>query len=173
MQLLRDADALQQLAGARLGRVAVLLGERRFELRGADVVLLGGVGIRVDRVLVLLDLPHFAVAHQHDVEHAHVLVGELVLLELAQPLVRIERDVAAGRLEIAAENPDQRRLAAAVGADQPVPVAVAELDVDVLEQGLRPELDRDVGGGEHGVSRRRQRAAGWRRVRRGENPPFC
>ena len=37
------------------------------------------------------------VAHQHDVEHADVLVGELVLRELAQALVRVERDVAARR----------------------------------------------------------------------------
>ena len=89
------------------------------------------------------------VAHQHDVEHAHVLVRELVLLELAQPLVRVERDIAARRLEIAAEDLHQRRLAAAVRADQAVAIAVAELDADVLEQGLRPELHGDVGGGQH------------------------
>jgi hypothetical protein len=58
-------------------------------------------------------------AHRHDVEHAHVLVGELILLELAQPFVRIERHVAAGRLGIAAENADQRRLAAPLAPIRP------------------------------------------------------
>ena len=149
VQRLGDADAEQQLAGARFRRVAVLLGERRFELGGPDVVVLGRVGVRVDGVLVLAHLPHFAMAHQHHVEHAHVLVGELILLELAQPLVRVERDVAARRLEVAAEDLHQRRLAAAVRADQAVTIPVAELDADVLEQGLRPELHGDVGGGQH------------------------
>ena len=42
------------------------------------------------------------------------------------------------------------RLAGAVGPDQAVAVAVAELDGDVLEQGLGPELLGDVGCDEHG-----------------------
>ena len=40
-------------------------------------------------------------------------------------------------------------LPAAVGADQAVAVAFAELDGDVLEQGLGPELHGDVGRDEH------------------------
>ncbi len=73
---------------------------------------------------------------------------ELVLAQLAQPLAAVERDVAGRRLEIAAEDFHERRLAAAVGADQAVAIAVAELDRDVLEQGLGAELHRDVGRSE-------------------------
>jgi hypothetical protein len=77
-------------------------------------------------------------AHQHDVEHAHVLVGELILLELAQPFVRIERDVAARRLEIAAENADQRRLAAPLAPIRPVPIPVTELTLMFSNRGFAP-----------------------------------
>ena len=91
---------------------------------------------------------------QHDVEHALVLVGELVLPQLAEPLVGIDRHLARRRLELAAEDLHERRLAAAVGADQAVAIAAAELDGDVLEQGLGPELHRDIGGNQHGKTPR-------------------
>jgi hypothetical protein len=93
--------------------------------------------------------------------------------------VRIERHVAAGRLEIAAENADQRRLAAPIGADQAVPIAVPELDGDVFDQRLCPELERDVGGSEHGVSRclvsaaRRMAICAAKRRNAQENRAFC
>ncbi len=86
--------------------------------------------------------------HQHDVEHAELFETELILAKLAQPLAAVEDDIARGRLEIAAQDLHERRLAATVGADQAVAIAVAELDRDVLEQGLGAELHRDVGRGE-------------------------
>ena len=62
------------------------------------------------------------------------------------------RDVAGGGFQLAGEDLHEGRLAGAVGADQAVAVAFAELDGDVLEQGLGPELHGDVGGDEHGNS---------------------
>ncbi len=149
VQLARDSYAQQQLAGARLRGVAVVLGELRLEVGRAHVVLFGRVGVGVDRVALGHRLPHLAVADHHHVEHAQVLEGELVLAQLAQSLVRVEHHVARARLEVAAEDLHERRLAGTVRADQAVAVAVAELDGDVLEQGLGPELHRDVGGGQH------------------------
>ncbi|MPM84551.1 hypothetical protein SDC9_131624 [bioreactor metagenome] len=61
-------------------------------------------------------------------------------------------DVAGGGVEVAAEDLHEGRLARPVGADQAVAIALAELDVDVLEQGFDPELHGDVGGDEHGDS---------------------
>ncbi len=74
-----DADAEQQFARARFGGVAVVFGELRFELGGVHVVVVGRVGVRVDRVALGHRGPHFRVAHHHDVEHAHVFIRELVL----------------------------------------------------------------------------------------------
>jgi hypothetical protein len=90
------------------------------------------------------------VAHHHHVEHAHVFIRELVLAQVGHALVRILGDVACARVEDAAQDLHERRLAGAVGTDQAVAVAVAELDGDVLEQGLGPELLGDVGCDEHG-----------------------
>ena len=91
-------------------------------------------------------------AHQHHVEDAHVFVGELVLLQVGHALVLVLRDIAGGRLQRAAEDLHEGRLAGTVGTDQAVAVAFAELDVDVLEQGFGPELHGDVGGDKHGDS---------------------
>src|SRR4029078_13486118 len=93
------------------------------------------------------------------VEHAEIFETELILAKLAQPLAAVEDDIARGRLEIAAQDFHERRLAAAVGADQAVAIAVAELDRDVLEQGLGAELHRDVGRGEQDDSVRCKRLA--------------
>jgi hypothetical protein len=65
------------------------------------------------------------VALHHHVEHALVLVGELVLVQLADAHPVLQHDVAGALLELAAEDLHERGLAAAVRADQAVAVAVA------------------------------------------------
>ena len=144
-----DAKPQQQLAGARLGGVAAELREMRFEVGGAKVVFLRRIGVGIDRVALRLRGPQLLVAHEDDIEHPLILVGKLVLLQLAEPLVGIGGDVAAGGFEVVAEHFHQRRFPAAVGADEAIAVAVAELDGDVFEQGPRPELHREIGGREH------------------------
>jgi hypothetical protein len=73
-----------------------------------------------------------------------IIVAELVLLEVGHALARIERDVAGGRLQHAGQDLHESGLARAVGADQAVAVAFAELDRDVFEKRLGAELDGDV-----------------------------
>ena len=87
-------------------------------------------------------------AHDH-VEHALVLVAELVLIQLAEPHARLQHDVAGARLEIAAQHLHERGFARAVRADQAIAVAVGEFDRDLLEERLGAELNGDVGSGEH------------------------
>jgi ATPase subunit of ABC transporter with duplicated ATPase domains len=68
-----------------------------------------------------------------------------------------ERDVAGGGFEQAGENFHQRRLARAVGTDQAVAVALAELDGDVFEQRLGAELYGEAGGDDQdGIPRRKE-----------------
>jgi hypothetical protein len=43
----------------------------------------------------------------------------------------------------------ERDLPAPLAPIRPVAIALAEFDVDVLEQGFGPELHGDVGGDEH------------------------
>jgi len=77
-------------------------------------------------------------AHDHSVEHRVVFKRELVLAQFAEALVTVDRD-RAGRLgQVSTQYLHEGRLAAAVCADQAITVAVAELDRDVLEQGLGP-----------------------------------
>jgi hypothetical protein len=145
-----DADAQQQLAGARLGVVAAHFAEFGFEFGGVQVIFLGRLRVHVDGVLFLHHPPHLGVALQHHVEHALVLVAELVLAQPRHALAGVERDIARSRLQFAGEDFHEGGFAAAVGADQAVAVAVAELDVDVLEQGFGGKLQGDAGSGKHG-----------------------
>ncbi|MNN75023.1 hypothetical protein D3C81_1912880 [compost metagenome] len=87
-------------------------------------------------------------AHDHRVDHGEFLVGELVLAQLAQAGVRLEHDLTTGRLQVAAEDLHEGRLAATVGADQAVAVAVVEFDGNVFEQRLGAELHGDISGGD-------------------------
>jgi hypothetical protein len=90
------------------------------------------------------------VTHHHHVEHAHVLVSKLVLAQEGHALVGIEADVASRGLQHTGKNLHEGGFSGTVGADQAVAVALAELDGDVFEQGLGPELHGDVVGGKHG-----------------------
>ncbi|MNF74268.1 hypothetical protein D3C84_562960 [compost metagenome] len=143
----RDAQAEEQLAGARFGGVAVHLGELGLQLGHGHAVFLAHFRQRVDAVALGLHLPQFFVTHDHGVDHVEFFVGELVLAQLAQAGVGIQHHLAAGGLEVAAEDLHEGRLAATVGADQAVAVAVVELDGNVFKQGLGPELHGDVSGG--------------------------
>jgi len=42
--------------------------------------------------------------HEHHVEHARILIRKLVLAELADTLVAVDRDAARARVELAAED---------------------------------------------------------------------
>jgi hypothetical protein len=78
-----------------------------------------------------------------------IFMRELVLPQLAHALILVDSDVTSARLEIAAEDFNERGLAAAVGADQAVAVALTELDRDVFEQRLAVELHSDARGNDH------------------------
>jgi hypothetical protein len=108
------------------------------------------VRIGVDDVALFHGVPHLDMALHHDVQHALVFVGELVLVELAEPQARLQHDFAGALLQLAAENLHEGGLAAAVGPDQAITVAVGELHRHLLEQRFGAELDGDVRGGKHG-----------------------
>ena len=152
MQPLLDLDAEQQLTRARLGRVSVELGNLRLQLRRVKIIGVACVGIGIDRIALLQNVPESLVTHHHYVEHALIFVGELILLQLAEPLAGIDRYISGAGFEVPTENLHERRLAAAVGADQAITVAFAELDGNVFEQRLRAELHGDVGRREQGIS---------------------
>ena len=142
----RNIQAQQQLTGAGFGGVAVQLGEFRLQLTGADAVFLAHFRLGVDAVALFLDLPQLFVAHDHGVYYRVFLVGELILAQLADALVRVLGHIAGGRLQVPPENLHKGGFAAAVGADQAVAVAVAEFHGHVFKQRLGTELHGEVGG---------------------------
>ncbi|MCY1292592.1 hypothetical protein D9M70_418250 [compost metagenome] len=143
-----NAQAEQQFAGAGFGGVAVHLGELGFQLGHRHAVLFAHFRQRIDALAFGLHPPQLGVAHDHGVDHRELLVGELILAQLAEAHVGLEHHLAGRGFEVVAEDLHESRFAAAVGTDQAVAVAVAELDGDVLEQGLGPELHGDVGCGD-------------------------
>ena len=146
-----DAGVDQDRARTRLGRVAVVLGDPALEFRRLHVVGVGGVWVRVDPVALVNRGPELDVTLHHHVQHALVLVGELVLVELAEAQAGLQHDVAGAWLQVAAQDLHERGLAAAVGADQAITVAVAEFNGDIFEQGLGPKLHGDIGGGDQNL----------------------
>ncbi len=143
----RDTHAQQQFAGTRLGGVAVVFGKLHLQVRHLHAVLFAHLRQRIDAIALGLHLPQLFMAHDHGIEDRVFLKAELILAQLAEALVGVEADIAGARFQVAAEDLHQRRLAAAVGADKPVAVAVAELDGDVFKKRLGAELHGDIGGG--------------------------
>ncbi len=133
-----DAEAFEDLAGARLEGVAVVVEDQVFELGVAVAVeILVGVGQQL--FFFLHGLPELLVAHHDDVENREGLVFEVVLLEHAQPqLLGHVEDPFAGHF-LAGENLQEGRLARAVGADEAVTVARVELEAGALEERLLAE----------------------------------
>ena len=141
----------QQLSGACFSGVPVQFRKMCLEVRRAYVIFLARIGIGVDGVPFVLRFPELCMPHQHDVEHALILVFELVLAKFSQSLALVYGHVAIGSLEVAAEDFHERGLAATVRADQAVAVAIAEFDRNVFKERLGAELDCKICCGKHGV----------------------
>ncbi len=144
-----DAGVGEDGAGARFGVVTAVFGEHALEFRRPHVILVGGVGIGVDAIALLHRRPQLRMAAHDHVEHALILVAELVLIQLAEPHPDLQHHVAGACLEIAAQHLHERGLARTVRADQAVTIAVAELDRHLLEERLGAELNGDIGCGKH------------------------
>ena len=142
----RNTDAEQQFAGARFGGVAVHLAVFDFQVGHFIAVFLAHFGQRVDAIALLLHFPQLAVAHDNRIQHGECFEGELILAQLTDTLVRVERNVAQRRLEIAAEDLHKGRFTAAVGADQTITVAAAKFNGDIFEQRLTAKLHGNVAG---------------------------
>ena len=145
MEFQSDTDAEQQFTRARFGRVAVVLGEFRFEFGSFHVIVVGGIGIGINGIALHHGLPHFGMPHHDDVQHTHVFVCELVLTQFAKPFARIEHDGSGSRFQITAQNFHEGRFAGAIGSDQAITVSFAELDGYVFKQRPGAELHGDIG----------------------------
>ena len=94
----RNAQALQQAAGVRLGLPAVHLGKLRFEFARAHPVLLGKVRLFIQRVLFLHHVVQTLIAHNDGVKDGILVVLELVLFQDRHPRLGREGDRTGGRL---------------------------------------------------------------------------
>ena len=79
-------EADEQLRGFALRRVAVLFGDRPFELAEADADLVGHLAGE-EALFLLHRVPQGLVAHEHGVEDPLLVVREVVLLEDAEAQV--------------------------------------------------------------------------------------
>ena len=85
-------------------------------------------------------------AHHHHVNHTHLFIGELILLQLTEALIRVKVHVARARLQVTTEDLHKGRFATTVGTDKAIAIAIAKLDGNVFEQRLAAELHGDVVG---------------------------
>ena len=94
----RNPDAEQQFACARFGGVTVHLAILRFEIGDFIAVLFAHFGQTVDTVTLLLHFPQFSVAHDHGIEDGEFFKSELILAQLTDAFIWIERDIPQRRL---------------------------------------------------------------------------
>ncbi|MNM24563.1 hypothetical protein D3C81_349960 [compost metagenome] len=93
-----NTQAQQQFAGAGFGGVAVHFGELGFQFGHGHAVFFAHFRQRINAVALGFDLPQLFVTHDHGVDHGEFFVGELVLAQFTQTHVRLQHDLAAGRL---------------------------------------------------------------------------
>ena len=104
MQFQRQAHTQQQLARARLSRVAIVLRKHALQLRRVHIVVLGRLQIRINRIAFGHGLPHFRVPHHHHVQYAHIFERKLILTQFTQTHVWLDHHLTGGLLQIATQN---------------------------------------------------------------------
>ena len=148
MDVGRDPEPLEDLGGARLERVAVVVEDEVLDL-GVAVGVEVAVHVGEQALALLERLPDVLLAHHRDLDDRHVLVLEVVLLEDAHAgAPRHVDDAVRGDL-VAGEDLEEGRLAGAVGADEAVARAGVQLEGDALEEGVAAEGFGQVGDRNH------------------------
>ena len=151
VQLVGDVEARQQDGGVALGAVAVFLADDALEFAEAHAVLVGHVGLVVQPIAFLECRPQARVTHDHRVDDAELVEGELVLAQHAE-LLR-SRDRALLRLELARKELHEGGLAGAVGPREAITPAGREGRGDIVEEHLRPVPHGDAVDCNHGNPR--------------------
>ena len=118
VQRVGDVEAGEQDGGVALGRVPVVLADDAFELAEAHAVLVGQRRLGVEPIALLERRPQHGVAHDHRVDDAVRVEGELILAQDAEP--RRPADAALLRLQVARQQLHEGRLAGAVRPGQAV-----------------------------------------------------
>ena len=142
----RNADAQQQFARTRFRRITVHFAVLRFQVGHFVTVFFAHLSETVDTIALLLHFPQLRMPHDHGVEHGELFEGELILTQLTDTLVRVERHVAQRRLQVTAEDLHKGGFSATVGTNQAVTVAAAKFDGNIFEQRLTAKLHSDVAG---------------------------
>ena len=78
MEVFLDAEAREELGGVALGVPSVEFGKFLFKFGSAYAVFVGEVGLGVEGILFLHDVPQHGVSHEDGVEHSAVV--ELVVV---------------------------------------------------------------------------------------------
>jgi hypothetical protein len=151
VQRLFQAQAVKQDCRICFGGVAAFFADDTFQLAQAHSVRIGEFFVRlgVENFAFLESLPERAIAHDHGINHAMLVEGELVLAQDAE-LFRT-RDVALGRLDFAGQDLHQRGFTGAVGAGDSIAPSCEEGGADIFEQDSGAEAHRDVVNGEQGT----------------------
>jgi hypothetical protein len=145
-----NAQAGEKYRGLRLRLPSAELGELRLELGGPDPVGLGEVVLLVDGRALGPDSLELGPAHDHGIDDAALLEGEVVLGQHRHALARADGYLALVRLDLAGEELEEGGLARAVRPDDSVAVAGSEFEADVLEERALPEGERELGYAYHG-----------------------
>ena len=149
----RDAEARKQRSRLRLGLVATEAGKVALEHGEAlPCRRVGSLGTREQPLSLLERGPQLRAPAHDDIEHALVVVAEVVLPERADAQPTEARDVACRRLQLTGHHPQQRRLPGPVRADEAVVPVRPQLPRDALVQGLPAEAHGDVGQRDHVMS---------------------
>ena len=127
MQGFFDAGLQQDFTGTALGSVTVHLGKLDFELSDFHTIRLTHLCQAVNTVTFALHGPKLSITHDHSINHTVFLKGKLVLAQSTNLITGSNRDIARGWHQGATEDFHECRLATAIGTNQAVLIAVAEL----------------------------------------------
>jgi hypothetical protein len=133
---LRNVEAVEQHGGIALRRVAVLVADRAFQFAQPHAVFVGHFRLGVDAVALFKRRPQRLVAHDHRVDHAIGVKGELILAQhakLARPHHR-----ALLRIQFAGQDLHEGRLARAVRPGQSVAAAGTKVTLTSSKRIFEP-----------------------------------
>ena len=144
VEVFLDAQSAQQGRCVAFGVISAHFREFLFQLGHLDAVFVREVGLGIQGIALLHDVPQHGVSHQHGVQHRVAVIFEVVLAQHGQALARSHFHASFCRFQFAGDSFQKSGFSRAVRADDAIDIAVGELHVHVFVQDPFAELDGKV-----------------------------
>ena len=149
VQVFLNAEAAQKGSRIAFSIPTVEFCKLFFQFRYTDTVFVCKIGLGIECIAFVHNVPQNGVSHQYGIEHSEVIPLEVVLTEHRKTFTRAKGYTTLSRLKFTRNSLEEGRLTGTIRTDDTINITIGELHVHILVQHSFTELNGKIGNCNH------------------------